>query len=61
MGFHDDHLEIFMGHVMLYQDSHFHKTDPIKARVIAKKYLSHIENHPEACLYKWLDTEFAKH
>ena len=57
----DDHIEVFMGHVMLYQDAKFHKVDIEKARAIAKKYISHLENHPNSCLCKFLDTEFAKH
>lgn len=62
MGFQDnDHIEVFMGHIMLYMDSRYHHTDPIKARAVAKKYISHLENHPDSCLYSWLDTEFAKH
>jgi hypothetical protein len=55
----DDNVDVFMGHIMLYQDSKFHKTDPIKARVIAKKYLAHLENHPDATLYEYLDRELS--
>ena len=55
----NDNINIFTGHIALYMDSKFHKVNIEKARVIAKKYLSHLENHPTSELYDFLKKEYA--
>ena len=56
---YEDNLDIITGHIALYQDAKFNKVDVNKARVVAKKFMSHLENHPDTELYEFLKKEYA--
>ena len=56
---YEDNLNVITGHIALYQDAKFHKVNIDKARVIAKKYLTFIVNHPAARLHDFLEKEYS--